>query len=123
MPKSRAPPGCTAPAHRALQEIGSAPWACTAPSSVVCSLPSPSLGLLRSLQCLSAQSPPIPPLPSSPEAHFTQPPSLAGCFSRLVSCLLANKHVPRSTPTACKATSEPLPGRGGGREKDWASRV
>ena len=114
MPKSRALPGCTIPAHLAQQEMGPAPpRACTPPSSVLCSpmnMPqsAPSLTGPVLEPIVSAQSPPTPPLPSSPEAPFTQPPSPAGCFSHLVSCLLANKHVPRSTPTACKATGEHL---------------
>lgn len=74
------------------------------------SLTGPALGPCR--VCLPS---PRPLTPSSPEAPFTQPPFLVGCFDHRASCLLASKCVPGSTPTACRATGELL-GTGEGWE-------
>lgn len=76
---------------------------------------------------------PPPPTSQLTETPFTQTLFLAGCFNHLVSCLLAKKHVPRSTPTACKATGEHLAGRmgrdglgvqgGDGIDSQWEASV
>lgn len=121
MPKSRPPPDCTIPVHLARREkwaqlpsLASLPprMLCSSVNTKFCPIPQRACSGACSV-CLPSPCPPS--LPSSPEAPFTQPPFLAGCFNHLVSCLLANKRVPRSTPTACKATGKHLPGRGGGR--------
>lgn len=98
MPKPWAPPGCTL----------LAPLACILPPCMLQSRLEAALQPQEHTEfcptphwvcpgacSVSLRSLPRSP-PSSPEAPFTQPPFLAGCFIHLVSCLLANKHVSRS---------------------------